>query len=250
MISKFVSKAVLVATTVSVLATSAPLAVAQDYGSPPPPPQGYDQPPPGDNGPPPGSDNGGPPPPGYDNSQPPPGYDDSQPPPPPPGYDGSAPPPPPPGYSADESPQQQAQDQRYARYAQRWEQENCVQSHGNVAAGAIIGGVLGAVIGSAVGGRGNHGAGAFAGAAIGGTSGAVIASSSRGNETSPGCPPGYVVRDGAPDFYYAGYGGPYLYAAPGWYRPWVLYGDQWVFRPYPYHGFYYRHYYHGGRRYR
>jgi hypothetical protein len=212
MMSRFVNKAVLVATTVSVLATTAPLAAAQDYGSPPPPPQGYDQSQP---------DNGGPPPPGYDDSQPPAGYDGSQPPPPPPGYDGTQQPPPPPGYNPnDETPQQRAQDQRYAEYAQRWATDNCVKSHGNVAAGAVVGG----------------------------TSGAVIASSAGGNETSPGCPPGYVVRDGAPGFEYAGYGGPYLYAAPGWYRPWVYYGDRWVFRPYPYHGFYYRNYYRGRYR--
>ena len=238
MISKIFTKSVLVATTVSLLASTAPIAVAQGYG--PPPQQDSDQQ---------GPDNAGPPPPGYDNSQSPNGYDGSQAPPPPPGYDGSAPPPPPPGYNGDQNPQQQAQDQQYAQYAQRWATDNCVKSHGNVAAGAVVGGIFGALIGSGLGGRYHHGSGALAGAAIGGTTGAVIASNSGGNETSPGCPPGYVVRDGAPGFDYAGYGGPYLYAAPGWYRPWIWYGDRWVFRPYPYHGYYYNHYYRGGHRY-
>ena len=247
--SKFVTTVVIAASALSMavspIAIQAAAAQDQGYGAPPPP----DQPPPnqgynqgygqGDQGGPPPDDNGGPPPDGY--------YDNGQPPPPPPGYDGSAPPPPPPGYQPPpESAQQQAQDQRYAQYAQTWAQQNCVKSHGNVAAGAVIGGIFGALLGSAIGGPGHHGGGAAVGAVIGGTSGAAIAADSGGNETSPGCPPGYVVRGGAPDFYYAGYGGPYVYAAPGWYRPWIWYGGQWTYRPYPYHVWYYRHYYRGG----
>jgi hypothetical protein len=213
MISKFLTKAALVATTCSVmLATAAPVA-AQDY--PPPPNYQGDQPPPGDNG------------------GPPPGYDQ-----PPPGYDGNQAPPPPPGYNGGPTPQQVAQDERYQREAEQWAQANCVKSHGNVAAGAVIGGIFGALIGGAA--THGRGGGVAAGALIGGSSGAVIAAGSGGG-TSPGCPPGYVLRDGAPPW---AYDAGYYYAAPGWYRPWVWYGDRWVFRPYPYHSWYYRHYYH------
>lgn len=74
---------------------------------------------------------------------------------------------------------------------------------------------------------------------------AVIASNVGSNETSPGCPPGYVLRDGAAPLYVAP---AYAYAAPGWYNPWVFYGGAWVFRPYPYHAYYYHAYYRGGYR--
>ncbi len=207
-----------------------PVAAAQAqtdgaYGSPPPN-QGYGQGQPG---------YGGGPPPGYDASQLPP-------PPPPPGYDGRQPPPPPPGYSPDaQNAQQQAQDQQYAAYAQRWAQDYCVKAHGNAGEGAVLGGLFGAIIGSGFGGRHSHGTDALAGAAVGAAGGAAIASSAGSNATSPGCPPGYVVRDGAPPFYYGA--GPYVYAAPGWYNPWVFYGGAWVYRPYPYHVWYYHHYY-------
>jgi hypothetical protein len=53
-----------------------------------------------------------------------------------------------------------------------------------------------------------------------------------------------VLRDGAAPLYY---GPAFAYAAPAWYHPWVYYGGAWVFRPYPYHVYYYRHYY-GYRR--
>jgi hypothetical protein len=49
-----------------------------------------------------------------------------------------------------------------------------------------------------------------------------------------------VLRGGAPAFYY---GGPMLYAAPADYNPWLFYGGRWVYRPYPYHRWYYRHHY-------
>ena len=65
---------------------------------------------------------------------------------------------------------------------------------------------------------------------------------SSGGETSPGCPPGYVVRGDAPGFYY---NGPIYYAAPDWYHPWAFYGGRWVYRPYPYHTWYYNHYWRG-----
>ena len=199
------------------------------------------------------------PPPDYSNDGPPPSYGDNGPPPdyrggprpsdyadqPPPGYSDGATPPPPPGYSGyGQDPAQQAQDQRYAYYAEQWARDNCVRSQGDVAGGAFIGGLFGALIGAGV--SGGRGGGALAGAAIGGTTGAVIASSAGGDTTSPGCPRGYVVRDGAPDFYYAS--GPYAYAAPGWYNPWVWWGGAWVFRPYPYHAWYYHNYWRGGWR--
>jgi len=81
---------------------------------------------------------------------------------------------------------------------------------------------------------------------VGAGTGAAIASSEN-NATSPGCPPGYVVRAGAPAYPYT-YPG-YAYAAPGWYQPWVFVGGVWAYRPYPYHAWYYHTYrgpYHGG----
>jgi len=131
-------------------------------------------------------------------------------------------------------------------------QQYCVKSHGNVAAGAVIGGVLGAIVGGAAGGRRGGGSAAF-GAVVGAGTGAAIASSEN-NATSPGCPPGFVVRAGSPAYPYT-YPG-YAYAAPGWYQPWVFIGGAWIFRPYPYHSWYYHTYrgpyrgYHGGRGYR
>jgi hypothetical protein len=257
MISKLMTRAMLLATTVSVATASLPVpaALAQDQGyggyqgynqpppdyrdQPPPPPQ---QPPPGYNG----YDQG--PPPGYNGYDQQPGYNDNQGPPPgfdeyasqaPPGYDASQPPPPPPGYQgAPPRDDQQRADAAYATAAQQWAAANCVRSGGNVAAGAVIGGIFGALIGAGVSGYGHTGAGTAIGAAIGGTTGAAIASGQQG-ATSPGCPPGYVLRGGAPGFYY---GGPYAYAAPAWYNPWIWYGGSWLYRPYPYHTWYARHY--------
>ncbi len=187
---------------------------------------------------------------GYEDDQ---GYDQGQPPsdlPPPPGYDGRDLPPPPPGYRVDGDPEAyRAADQRYAEDAERWARQSCVRSQGNVGAGAVIGGIFGAIIGSGLSGRHDGGAGTIAGAAIGAVGGAAIASGSGGNETSPGCPPGYVVRRGA-TFVYSTPG--YDYAAPGSYRPWVNIGNEWTYRPYPYHTWYYRTYrghgYGGGYR--
>ncbi|HWF78408.1 MAG TPA: hypothetical protein VN694_14680 [Caulobacteraceae bacterium] len=268
MISKLLRRAMLLATTASVAVASLPVpaALAQDqgyggyqggYNQPPPnypdqpPPQ---QPPPGYNG----YDQQG----GYDqDQQPPPDYNGynqqpgyngyNQAPPPgfdayanqaPAGYDPSQPPPPPPGYQgAPLSEAQQRADAAYATAAQQWAAQNCVKSGGNVAAGAVIGGIFGALIGAGVSGYGHTGAGTAIGAAIGGTAGAAIASGQQG-ATSPGCPPGYVLRGGAPGFYYSGYAGPYMYAAPSWYQPWIWYGGEWLYRPYPYHTWYYGHY--------
>lgn len=159
-------------------------------------------------------------------------------PPPPPGYDGRSLPPPPPGYVASPEDRRDA-DERYAANAERWARENCVKSGNNAGTGALVGGILGAIIGSSVAGRHDRGAGAFAGAAIGAVGGAAVGSQS-GGETSPGCPPGYSVRRDAVTYTYVE--PDYVYAAPGWYRPWVYSGDAWVYRPYPYHGWYSRTY--------
>ena len=115
--------------------------------------------------------------------------------------------------------------------------DNCVKSGGNVAGGALIGGALGALAGSALAGRHSRGTGALAGAAGGAVLGGAAAASSSG-ATSPGCPPGYVLRAGAPAFYY---GADYAYAAPAGYNPWLFSGGRWVYRPYPYHRWYARH---------
>ncbi|WP_295630919.1 hypothetical protein [Novosphingobium sp.] len=181
------------------------------------------------------------------------GYDQASPSadlPPPPGYDGRDLPPPPPGYQVQGDPGAYREaDERYAQDAQRWARQYCVKSQGNVGAGAVIGGIFGAIIGSGLSGRHDRGAGTFAGAAIGAVGGAAIASGTGGNDTSPGCPPGYVTRGGA-SYSYSVSG--YNYAAPGWYRPWVYVGSAWTYRPYPYHDWYYRTYrghgYGGGYR--
>lgn len=220
----------LVALVTAISPLSASIASAQAYPAPQPdyqdePQQGYQTPPPPDY-----QDE----PQGYDASQ---DYDA-----PPQGYDGTQPPPPPPGYQQDQADvAQQVQDQRYETYAEDWSERNCVRARSNATAGAVIGGVFGALLGSSVAGRHDRGAGAFVGGVVGAAGGAAIGDSSR-NDTSPGCPPGYVVRGGAPAFYYEGYGDSYAYAAPGWYRPWYFYEGRWSYRPYPYHAWYSRHY--------
>lgn len=179
---------------------------------------------------------------GYDYRNPPPEPGEPQ------GYDGRTLPPPPQGYVP--GAEDRAADARYAADAERWARENCVKSRPNTGAGALVGGVLGAIIGGGLAGRHDTGVGMAAGAAIGAVGGAAVASSS-GGQTSPGCPPGYVVRNGAPAYAYAQ--ADYYYAAPAWYRPWVYVDNYWVYRPYPYHGWYYRTYrpmprYYGGPR--
>ena len=178
---------------------------------------------------------------------PPPGY---QPPPPPRGYGpqaqgGYADPAlqPPPGYTAEDaqrdvSPQERESDRNYAYAAEQWSAANCIRQEQNrTAAGAIIGGVLGAVIGSAAAGRGSRGAGAVIGGALGATAGGAVA-----NSQGPGCPPGFVLRSGAPGFYYGPPPGAVVYEAPGWYNPWIWYDGSWVYRPYPYHRYWRDHY--------
>ncbi|NIJ06795.1 hypothetical protein FHS31_000377 [Sphingomonas vulcanisoli] len=220
-------------TGVVAVAIPATAVLAQDY----PPPQGYQQP----YGAPPAQQGYG------QQGYPPQGYaqqpDNYQAPPPPPGYDGSQPPPPPPGYQPDPSyAPNPDQDRHYEAYAEDWAQRYCVKSGGNAGAGAVIGGLFGALLGSSVAGRHDRGGGAVIGGIAGAAGGAAIGSTD-GRATSPGCPPGYVTRGGAPAFYYDQ--GPYYYAAPEWYRPWIFIDGRWNYRPYPYHNYYYRHYGYG-----
>jgi hypothetical protein len=156
---------------------------------------------------------------------------------PPPGFVYGAPPPPPPpvGYSDSDRRRDlvQAQieaDRAYARAVERWAAANCVREQDNrTVAGAVIGGVLGALTGGAVG----RGGGAAVGGAVGAVAGAAVGAGS----TSPGCPPGYVVRTGAPPFYYVYHGPEWVYVAPPDYRPWIWIEGHWIYRPYPYHHF-------------
>lgn len=157
----------------------------------------------------------------------------------------NGPPPPPPGYNDqyDDTVRARQEDEAYARAAQDWASRYCYRRSDNAAGGAIIGGVLGALLGGGIAGRGNHTSGALVGGAVGAVAGASIGASS----TSPGCPPGMVVRADAPPMPYSFYGG-YVYAAPADYRPWIWYGGRWVYRPYPYHRYWYRSHY--GRHWR
>jgi hypothetical protein len=167
-------------------------------------------------------------------------YDESYDRAPPPGYDGTRPPPPPRGWSADgDQGAYQAEDDRFAYGAEQWAQNNCVKSQNNAGVGAVVGGLIGALVGNAASGRRDRTGGTLAGAAVGAAGGAIVGGASS-NQTSPGCPPGYVVRGGAANFAYGGQG--FVYAAPAWYRPWVFNGGRWLYRPYPYHRFYARHY--------
>ena len=150
------------------------------------------------------------------------------------------PPLPPAGYSDqyDASAQARAEDDAYSRRAQDWASRYCYRRSDNAAGGAIIGGVLGALLGGGIAGRGNHTSGALIGGAVGAVAGASVGASS----TSPGCPPGMVVRDEAPPLPYA-FSGGYVYAAPPDYRPWIWVDGRWLYRPYPYHRYWYRSHY-------
>jgi hypothetical protein len=162
---------------------------------------------------------------------------------PPPAGQGPYSVPPPPGYGSSEaqaesSDQARAEDQRYSYEAERWAAENCMaQRANNTAAGAVIGGILGTIIGAGAAGRYDRGAGMVVGGALGATAGAAIGNSASSN---PNCPPGYVLRPGAPAFYPGPIYGDVLYAAPTWYDPWIWYGNHWIYRPYPYHRYWYR----------
>lgn len=198
--------------------------------APPPPQQGYA------------------PPPNYQQQQ---GYPQQQYAPPPQGYQQQQQPyqdpalQPPPGYSPqdaqrDASPAERQYDQQYAAAAEAWSQANCVRQEQNrTAAGAIIGGVLGAVIGSNLAGGRDRGAGAVVGGALGAVAGGAVA-----NNAGPGCPPGFVVRTGAPAFYYGPPPGStvVIYDQPTWYNPWIWYNGAWIYRPYPYHRYWREHY--------
>jgi hypothetical protein len=155
-------------------------------------------------------------------------------------YGAPPPPSPPPGYGSQDLAYdaQQARiqaDEAYEHAIESWAAENCVLERDNkTAAGAVIGGVLGALTGGALG----KGAGAVVGGAVGATAGAAVGASS----TSPGCPPGYVVRQGAPAFAFVRPVPEWVYVAPPDYRPWILINGHWVYRPYPYHHFWRAHY--------
>jgi hypothetical protein len=151
--------------------------------------------------------------------------------------------PPPAGYQPSDgpnevSPQAREEDQHYSYAAERWAADNCVAERANnTAAGAVIGGVLGALVGSGVSGRYDRAGGAIAGGAVGAIAGGAIGNSAANN---PSCPPGYIVRAGAPVFYPGPIYGGAVYAAPPFYDPWVWYGGHWIYRPYPYHRYWYR----------
>jgi hypothetical protein len=152
--------------------------------------------------------------------------------------------PPPPGYQPGDdryrnSPEARQQDDRYSYAAEQWAAQNCVaQRHNNTTAGVVIGGILGAIAGSAIAGPHAYGAGAFVGGATGALAGGAIGSSAAAN---PNCPPGYVVVAGAPPFNPGPVYGGAVYAAPGWYDPWIWYGGHWIYRPYPYHRYWHDH---------
>lgn len=162
--------------------------------------------------------------------------------------------PPPPGAEARGAiydPRAQAYDRDYAQRYSEWAAQYCEnrQRSNNTAAGAVIGGVLGAVIGSNVAGRHDRGAGAVAGGALGAVAGAAIGNNA---STNPGsCPPGYVVRPGAPAFAYGPGYSTAVVVGPSWYNPWFWSGDRWVYRPYRYwywnNRTYWRPDYHPGR---
>jgi len=172
----------------------------------------------------------------------------AQPMPPPPGYQpgyayGSPDVPPPEDYGYrsrryDDSRSARDEDRRYAEAAEHWAAESCVEERDrNVAAGAVIGGVFGALLGSGVAGPHDRGAGAV----VGGLAGALAGSAIGASATSPGCPPGYVVRYGAPPFAPPVFVGGYAYTAPPGYRPWIWDGRHWGYRPYPYHRSWYQY---------
>jgi hypothetical protein len=198
------------------LAVAAAPVFAQPTDQPPP----SDQRPPSDQGPPPGAYAGQAPPPGQYNVPPPPGYQ--------PGDDQN-----------ETSPQAREEDERYSYEAERWAARNCVaQRQADTTAGVVIGGILGAIVGSGLAGPHARGAGAVLGGVGGAAVGGAIGSSAA---TNPNCPPGYVVADGAPPFDPGPIYGGVVYAAPGWYDPWIWYGGHWIYRPYPYHRYWYRH---------
>ena len=136
------------------------------------------------------------------------------------GADGQAAPPPPGGPPPAYPPEQQQADQAYGSAYSAWAAQNCMaQQQQSTASGAAIGGVLGVAAGAALG----HSPGAAAvGGVLGVATGAAIGASNAGS-----CPPGYMIRAGAPPFAYAE---PYY--APPWYQPWVWVDGAWYYYPY------------------
>jgi hypothetical protein len=157
-------------------------------------------------------------------AQPLPEYDDPPPPAPPEGYGPS-------DQRFDAQAAQLRADEDYRRAVERWSVADCVRErNNNVASGAVIGGACSA--------RSPAGRWAVAGGALGALAGASVGAST----TSPGCPPGFVVRPGAPAFVNSGFGPGWVYTAPPDYRPWVLVNGRWAYRPYPYHRYWRRRY--------
>jgi hypothetical protein len=114
------------------------------------------------------------------------------------------------------------------RYAQ-WATQNCVNQHArNTTAGALIGGGFGALLAAAIAAPWAAGGWALFGGALGATTGAAVGASAG----SSYCPGGYVVRTGAPGFYY--YGGPAYGPGPVYGSPWGWYGARGYYRPYGY----------------
>jgi hypothetical protein len=119
------------------------------------------------------------------------------------------------------------------RYAQ-WATQNCINRHArNTTAGAVIGGGVGALLGAAIAAPWAAAGWALFGGAVGMTTGAAVGASAG----SSSCPGGYLVRAGAPGFYY--YGGPaYAYGPPPYGPvhgpPWGWSGGRGYYRPYGY----------------
>lgn len=150
--------------------------------------------------------------------------------PPPPGYK------PPPGRFV-QTDREREEDDRYSRAAERWAAANCVADRrSNVAAGAVIGGLVGALAGTGLAGRHDQAPAAILGAGAGAVAGSAIA-----RNASPDCPPGYVIKAVPEPFYPPPVHPHVVYVAPPWYDPWVWYGGHWIYRPYPYHRFWYEH---------
>lgn len=124
-------------------------------------------------------------------------------------------------------------DDLFSREAERWAAENCIaERRGNAAAGAVIGGLIGALAGSGLADGRDRGPAAVLGAGAGAVAGSSIARNS-----SPDCPPGYILRRDPQPFYAPPFHPTVVYVAPAWYDPWILYRGHWLYRPYPYHRF-------------
>ncbi len=153
--------------------------------------------------------------------------------------------PPPTGYQSQsgryvQTDRAQAEDDQYREAAERWAAENCVaQRRENTTAGTVIGGLVGAIAGAGLAGHHDGGPAAVLGAGVGAAAGGTIA-----KNNSPECPPGYVVRASPAPFYAPRFQPDVVYVAPAWYDPWVWYGGHWIYRPYPYHRFWFDHHWH------